>query len=69
MPDLPIEPAQLQIVERLDIQEVITRMTVLAAVLDEQNAPLRAAKYPSIPIDPHQMARLVRMFFLPQGAA
>jgi hypothetical protein len=53
----------------LSIQDAITELAVLADILDEQETPLFSPKHPTIVLDPHQTARLVRLFFTTEGAA
>ena len=53
----------------LTIEQAITELNMLADILDEQQAPLQSALHPGILLDPHQTARLVRIFYQTAGAA
>ena len=65
MPDLPDLPSASDDV--MSLEQAITNLTVLAQILDEQVSPLFSPVYPDIMLDPHQMARLVRLFFMQKG--
>ena len=51
----------------MSFEQAITNLTVLAQILDEQVSPLFSPVFPYIILDPHQMARLVRLFFMHKG--
>ena len=51
----------------MSFEQAITNLTVLAQILDEQVSPLFSPVYPDIILDPHQMAQLVRLFFMQKG--